>query len=101
LQTFLQQIVNGLSLGSIYGLIALGYTMVYGILRLINFAHGDVYMIGAYAGYYFSTRMRGGEPSFVKASLVMLGSIAVCALLGVIIERFAYRPVPPRPSSRP
>jgi branched-chain amino acid transport system permease protein len=93
LQTFLQQLVNGLSLGSIYGLIALGYTMVYGILRLINFAHGDVYMIGAYVGYYLSQKWRGGEPSFVKASVVMLGAIAVCALLGVIIERFAYRPV--------
>jgi branched-chain amino acid transport system permease protein len=93
LETFLQQLVNGLSLGSIYGLIALGYTMVYGILRLINFAHGDIYMIGAYAGYYLSLRFRGGEPSFIKAALVMLGAMLVCAGLGVIIERFAYRPV--------
>jgi branched-chain amino acid transport system permease protein len=91
--TFLQQLVNGLSLGSIYGLIALGYTMVYGILRLINFAHGDVYMVGAYMGYYLSTWMRGGEPSFLKAAVVMLGAMLACAALGVIIERFAYRPV--------
>jgi branched-chain amino acid transport system permease protein len=93
LEIFLQQLVNGLSLGSIYGLIALGYTMVYGILRLINFAHGDVYMFGAYMGYYLSLRLRGGEPSFLKAGLVMLGAMAACALLGMVIERFAYRPV--------
>jgi branched-chain amino acid transport system permease protein len=91
--TFLQQLVNGLSLGSIYALIALGYTMVYGVLRLINFAHGDVYMIGAYVGYYLSRRLRGDEPSIVSALFVMFGSMAVCAVLGIIIERFAYRPV--------
>jgi branched-chain amino acid transport system permease protein len=91
--TFLQQIVNGLSLGSIYALIALGYTMVYGVLRLINFAHGDVYMVGAYVGYYLSRRMQGREASFVSALLVMLGSMAVCAILGLVIERLAYRPV--------
>jgi branched-chain amino acid transport system permease protein len=85
--------VNGLSLGSIYGLIALGYTMVYGILRLINFAHGDVYMVGAYAGYYFSAYLRGDEPSFFRAGLVMVASVAVCAVLGLLIERLAYRPV--------
>ena len=91
--TFLQQLVNGLSLGSIYALIALGYTMVYGVLRLINFAHGDVYMVGAYAGYYLSRRLRGSEPSVGSAILVMLGSMLACALLGILIERFAYRPV--------
>jgi branched-chain amino acid transport system permease protein len=91
--TFLQQLVNGLSLGSIYGLIALGYTMVYGILRLINFAHGDVYMVGAYMGYYLSTWMRGAPPSFFRAAVVMLGAMAACAVLGVLIERLAYRPV--------
>ena len=91
--TFLQQLVNGLSLGSIYALIALGYTMVYGVLRLINFAHGDVYMVGAYTGYYLSRRLKGDEPSLVGALLVMLGAMLACAVLGVIIERFAYRPV--------
>ena len=91
--TFLQQLVNGLSLGSIYALIALGYTMVYGVLRLINFAHGDVYMVGAYVGYYLSRKLRGSEPSIASALLVMLGAMLVCALLGVLIERFAYRPV--------
>ena len=91
--TFLQQIVNGLSLGSIYALIALGYTMVYGVLRLINFAHGDVYMVGAYVGYYLSRKMQGRESSFVSALLVMLGSMVACAVLGLVIERLAYRPV--------
>ena len=91
--TFLQQLVNGISLGSIYALIALGYTMVYGVLRLINFAHGDVYMLGAYVGYYLSRRLKGDEPSLVGALLVMLGAMLACAVIGVIIERFAYRPV--------
>ena len=91
--TFLQQIVNGLSLGSIYALIALGYTMVYGVLRLINFAHGDVYMVGAYVGYYLSRRLQGREPSFASALLVMLGAMVACAVLGLVIERLAYRPV--------
>jgi branched-chain amino acid transport system permease protein len=91
--TFLQQVVNGLSLGSIYALIALGYTMVYGVLRLINFAHGDVYMVGAYVGYYLSRKLAGKEPSFVSALLVMLGAMVACAVLGLIIERLAYRPV--------
>ena len=91
--TFFQQLVNGLSLGSIYALIALGYTMVYGVLRLINFAHGDVYMIGAYVGYYLSRKLRGDEPSIASALLVMLGAMLACAALGVLIERLAYRPV--------
>ncbi len=93
MNTFLQQLVNGLSLGSIYALIALGYTMVYGVLRLINFAHGDVYMVGAYVGYYLSRKLAGREPSFVSAFVVMLGAMVACALLGLVIERLAYRPV--------
>lgn len=93
MSTFLQQLVNGLSLGSIYALIALGYTMVYGILRLINFAHGDVYMVGAYVGYYASLRYRGAEPSYPRALAIMVLSMAVCAVLGIVVERFAYRPV--------
>ncbi len=91
--TFLQQLVNGLSLGSIYALIALGYTMVYGVLRLINFAHGDVYMVGAYVGYYLSRRLRGDQPSLISALIVMLGAMVACGLLGILIERLAYRPV--------
>jgi branched-chain amino acid transport system permease protein len=91
--TFLQQLVNGLSLGSIYALIALGYTMVYGVLRLINFAHGDVYMLGAYVGYFLSRKLQGKEPSLTSAILVMLGAMIACAIFGLIIERLAYRPV--------
>jgi len=93
MNTFLQQLMNGLSLGSIYALIALGYTMVYGILRLINFAHGDVYMVGAYVGYYLSLRLKGEKPSLLSAAVVMLGAMAAAAVLGLIIERFAYRPL--------
>ena len=92
--TFLQQLVNGLSLGSIYALIALGYTMVYGVLRLINFAHGDVFMIGAFVGYYLSRRLQAGtSPRSSAPSCVMLGAMVACAMLGFIIERLAYRPV--------
>jgi branched-chain amino acid transport system permease protein len=93
MSTFLQQVVNGLSLGSIYALIALGYTMVYGVLRLINFAHGDVYMLGAYAGYYISLAQGRGEPSLGSAFVVMLGSMIACALVGIVIERSIYRPL--------
>jgi len=89
---FLQQLINGIASGSIYALIALGYTMVYGVLRLINFAHGDVYMVGAMSGYYFAQLFtRGG--GWLRFSLVMLGSMAVCAALGALIERLAYRPL--------
>lgn len=86
MDVFLQQLINGLSLGSIYALIALGYTMVYGIIRLINFAHGDIYMVGAYVGYFAATNGFG----FVGSLLV---AMATCALLGVIIERLAYKPL--------
>lgn len=89
---FLQQIINGLSLGSIYALIALGYTMVYGIIKLINFAHGEIYMIGAYIGFFSITALGIG---FVPALII---SMAGCALLGVIIEKIAYKPL--RNSSR-
>jgi branched-chain amino acid transport system permease protein len=84
---FLQQIVNGVSLGSIYALIALGYTMVYGILKLINFAHGDIYMLGAYAGFFAASVLRF---SFLPS---LLFAMAAAALAGAIIERLAYRPL--------
>ncbi len=116
MSTFLQQLINGVSLGAIYSLIALGYTMVYGVLKLINFAHGDVYMVGAFMGYYLANGLgaRGAqaigasadgfiargllgsgtmEPSLITALVIMLLAMAICAALGVIIERFAYRPV--------
>jgi len=91
---FLQQLVNGVTWGSVYALIALGYTMVYGILRLINFAHGDVYMLGAFIGLYASRWLRAGEePSPLKALAVLLASMVICALIGMVIERLAYKPV--------
>ncbi len=95
---FLQHLVNGLSIGTVYALIALGYTMVYGVLKLINFAHGDVYMVGAFAGYYLGGLLGTEQrPTFVKAALVTMGAMAICGALGFVIERFAYRPLRHRP----
>jgi len=91
---FLQQLVNGLTSGSVYALIALGYTMVYGILRLINFAHGDVYMLGAFFGLYAARALRAGEdPNPAKALAVLLIAMLGCGLVGIVIERCAYKPV--------
>ncbi len=90
MDTFLKQFVNGLSLGSIYALIALGYTMVYGIVKLINFAHGDVMMVGAYTGY-FILRAMGATP--LGLFFAFLGAMIVCSLLSLVIERCAYRPL--------
>ena len=84
---FLQQLVNGLSLGSIYALIALGYTMVYGIIKLINFAHGDIYMLGAYCAFLITTYCGLG---FIPALLI---SMVFCGVVGVLIERIAYKPL--------
>lgn len=84
---FTQQLVNGLALGSVYALIAIGYTMVYGIIKLINFAHGDIYMVGAFFGYLVVSNL---GLSFLPSLLIaMIG----CALLGVIIEKVAYKPL--------
>ena len=87
---FLQQLINGLSLGSVYALIALGYTMVYGIVKLINFAHGDILMLGAYSGY-FVLRQFGTRP--VGMLLAFIFAMVVCAVISILIERFAYRPL--------
>lgn len=93
-QEFLQHIVNGVSLGSIYALVALGYTMVYGILHLINFAHSEVYMIGAFASYYAARHLGlDATPGFGTLVLLLIVSMAACSLLGVTIERLAYRPL--------
>ena len=83
----LQQLVNGLILGSVYALLALGYTMVYGIIKLINFAHGDIYMIGAFMGYYLINILKFNF--FLSLILAMIGT----AILGVLIEFLAYRPL--------
>jgi branched-chain amino acid transport system permease protein len=96
---FLQQIINGISLGSIYALIALGYTMIYGILRFINFAHGDVFMVGAFIGFYVTPHvvpMVGGSVP-LAAIIVLLIAMIGCSLLGVTIEKLAYRPLRSRP----
>ena len=87
---FLQQLINGLSLGSVYALIALGYTMVYGIVKLINFDHGDILMLGAYSGY-FVLRQFGTTP--VGMFLAFIFAMVVCAVISILIERFAYRPL--------
>jgi len=84
---FIQQLLNGIFLGSIYSLLALGYTMIYGIINLINFAHGDVYMIGAYVGFVAVSTFHLG---FVPALIL---SMVICALLGIGIEKVAYKPL--------
>ena len=97
-----QQLVNGVSLGSIYALIALGYTMVYGVLRFINFAHSDVLMLGAFAAYYLAPLVAGvfGKASVPTALTVMALSAAICAVIGMTIEFLAYRPLRARPRPR-
>jgi branched-chain amino acid transport system permease protein len=110
---FIQQLINGLSLGAIYALIALGYTMVFGVLRFINFAHGDVFMIGGYAGWLFFavpedesktgvwaslSRSLAGIPNGIpKLLLVLLMAMVLCAALGIIIEKLCYKPLRERP----
>jgi branched-chain amino acid transport system permease protein len=89
LSEFLQQLLNGLSLGAIYALIALGYTMVYGVLRFINFAHSDVFMVGAFIGYYMGRIVPEG--TLWGGAIIFLVAMTGCALLGVTIERLAYR----------
>ena len=102
---FVQQLVNGLTLGSVYALIALGYTMVYGILKLLNFAHGEVYMMGAFAGYGVLTLFGGPLALSAPVLLVILAMLAAgmvgAGVLGVVIERFAYRPLRNAPRIAP
>jgi branched-chain amino acid transport system permease protein len=103
--TLLQQLANGVAMGSVYALIAVGYTMVYGVLQLINFAHGEVYMLGAYFSYY-PAKWLGYAPEFGERppmplyviGLCFIVAMSACATLGMLIERFAYRPL--RGSSR-
>src|SRR4029079_4176918 len=99
MQTLLQNLLNGIAAGSIYALIALGYTMGYGILKLINFAHGDVFMLGSFVGYYaggwFSRELHpdNGMEAWMSAGAVMVLSMIVCGLFGYLNERIAYRPL--------
>lgn len=94
-----QQLVNGILLGAMYALIALGYTMVYGILRFINFAHGDVMMVGAFIGLYMAGALQAslGLANFTTGGIVLITAMVGCALLGILIERSAYRPLRSRP----
>ncbi|MBQ7923442.1 MAG: branched-chain amino acid ABC transporter permease [Clostridia bacterium] len=85
--TFLNYLINGISLGSVYAIIALGYTMVYGIAKMLNFAHGDVIMVGAYISFIITSKM--GLPAIVS----VLAAVVVCTLLGIFIERLAYKPL--------
>lgn len=105
MDTFIQLTVNGLTLGSVYALIALGYTMVYGILKLLNFAHGDVFMVGSFIGFGMLQLLGGAsDPVFsiyLVLVVVVLVAMAGCALLGVAIERFAYRPLRDAPRIAP
>lgn len=93
MQEFLQHTLNGLSVGSIYALIALGYTLVYGILELINFAHSEIYMIGAFAAFYVARFFGLDTPSFLNFSVALLAAMSVCALVGYSVEKFAYKPL--------
>jgi branched-chain amino acid transport system permease protein len=101
----IQTIVNGLETGFLYALIALGYTMVYGILKLLNFAHGDLYMVGAYIGYFVIQWFGGSTSLSIPVPLLLLIMFALAALgagvLGVLIERFAYRPLRNAPRIAP
>lgn len=91
---FFQHTINGLALGSIYALVALGYTMVFGVLQLINFAHGDIFMVGSFVGLYFIRYfMPNVEPSLLTTLLVIVAAMFGSAVVGVIIEKFAYRPL--------
>jgi branched-chain amino acid transport system permease protein len=104
MQTFLQQIINGLVLGSIYALVALGYTMVYGILSLINFAHGDVLMVGALTAYATITGVQTIAPGLPGPVLLVIGllvAVPVCMAVNVTIERIAYRPLRNAPRLAP
>src|SRR5678815_929212 len=90
---FLQFLFKGISVGSLYALIALGYTMVYGILQFINFAHSDVFMLGAFFSWRFATAFHMQQPSPLQATGLLLLAMASCALTGFVIERLAYRPL--------
>jgi branched-chain amino acid transport system permease protein len=103
--TFIQLTLNGLTLGSVYALIALGYSLVYGILKLLNFAHGDVFTVGSFIGFG-ALQLLGGSvdpvvPLWLLLVLITLAAMAGCAVLGVVIERFAYRPLRDAPRIAP
>ncbi len=93
MQGFLQNLINGLALGGVYALVALGYTMVYGILQFINFAHSEIFMLGAFAGLFIAEALAGQGAGVLPFSVVILGSMIACMLVGALVERLAYRPL--------
>lgn len=106
-ETFIQNLLNALQWGSFYALIALGYTMVYGVLLLINFAHGDIFMVGAYVGFFLATLLLGqyagfasGLPPAVIFVVTLLATMVITSGVGVAIERVAYRPLRRKGASR-
>src|SRR5437660_1319932 len=105
MDTFIQLTVDALTLGSVYALIALGYTLVYGVLKLLNFAHGDVFMVGTFIGFGVLNVLGGATnpkvPVWLLLTLITLAAMAGCAALGVAIERFAYRPLRDAPRIAP
>src|SRR5215212_7088754 len=105
MQRFLELTVNGLTLGSVYALIALGYSMIYGILKFLNFAHGDVLMIGAFVGYFVLQALGGAQALDVPLPLALiamfLAAMVASGLLGVVVERVAYRPLRNAPRIAP
>lgn len=90
---FFQQLVNGLTIGSIYALVALGYTMVYGVMKLINFAHGDLVALSAFVGLTLYTQVLGGSASLFSVIVIFILSAVIIAMVGVLLERIAYRPL--------
>jgi branched-chain amino acid transport system permease protein len=104
-QFFIQLTLDGLTIGSVYALVALGYTLIYGVLKLLNFAHGDVFMVGSFIGYGVLQALGGSAnpivPVWLLLLLVTLAAMAGCAVLGVVIERFAYRPLRDAPRIAP
>ncbi len=102
IDVLLQQIVNGLVVGSVYALVALGYTMVYGILQLINFAHGEIVMIGALAALFVTNALIAvGVPPALALVIAILAAMIICAIVGVSVERIAYRPLRTAPRLAP
>ncbi|MBC7741656.1 MAG: branched-chain amino acid ABC transporter permease [Bdellovibrionaceae bacterium] len=93
MQEFLQHTLNGLSVGSIYALLALGYTMVYGILGMINFAHSEIYMMGAFGTFYLSKWFHLGTPSLLNFTIGLLGGMIFAAVIGFLVEKLAYKPL--------
>lgn len=90
MSVIIQQLVNGISIGSVFALVALGYTMVYGIIKLINFAHGDIFMLGAFVGYFSFKHLADG---FLGVILAMILAMVFCAVVGMLIEKIAYKPL--------